>query len=142
MFNLGTCDTCLASNLSKQQLYCHHMVPLLQYIKAKWPNLCVIIWHDMLGSYSVEELQPFANLVEPMAWGYIDNLTNYFPQGMFHRFGQIFDSIWVASSFKGSSGRLDNLSCIWLILAVSYPISLHHYIALGYSKKHMKIVLC
>ena len=82
------------------------MVPLLQYIKTKWPHLSLIIWHDMLGKFSVEELQPLANLVEPMAWGYVDNLTNYFPQGMFHRFGQVFENIWVASSFKGSSGKL------------------------------------
>lgn len=130
VFNLGTCDTCRASNLSKQQLYCNHMVPLVQYIKTKWPILCVLIWHDMFGDYSVEELQPFANLVEPMAWGYVDNLTNYFPQGMFHRFSQVFDSIWVASSFKGSSGPSANSVPLehhvanhlsWLELITSLP---------------------
>lgn len=58
----------------------------------------------MIGEYSVQELQPFGNLVEPMAWGYVDDMSNYFPSEMFARFAQVFDNIWVASSFKGSSG--------------------------------------
>lgn len=59
----------------------------------------------MLAEYSVEELQPFGNLIEPMAWGYVDDISNYFPKEMFARFGQVFENMWVASSFKGSSGK-------------------------------------
>lgn len=90
--------------MSKQQLYSHHMIPLLQYIKTKWPSICLLMWHDMLAEYSIEELQPFGNLVELMAWGYFDDMRNYFPKEMFDRFIQIFDNIWLASSYKGSSG--------------------------------------
>jgi hexosaminidase len=64
------------------------------------------MWHDMIAEYSIEELQPFGNLIEPMAWGYVDDISNYFPKDMFARFGQVFDNIWIASSFKGSSGKL------------------------------------
>ena len=91
--------------MSKQQLYKSHMIPLLQYIKTKWPGLSLLMWHDMLAEYSVEELQPFGNLVEPMAWGYVDDVSNYFPKEMFVRFGEVFENMWVASSFKGSSGK-------------------------------------
>jgi hexosaminidase len=63
------------------------------------------MWHDMIAEYSIVELQPFSNLIEPMAWGYVDDISNYFPKDMFSRFGQVFDNIWVASSFKGSSGK-------------------------------------
>ncbi|XP_028412708.1 hexosaminidase D-like [Dendronephthya gigantea] len=104
VFNLGTCAACQASSMSKQQLYSTHMIPLLQYVKTKWPSISLLIWHDMLADYSVEELQPFGSLVEPMAWGYLDDIGNYFPQEMFSRFSQVFDNIWVASSYKGSSG--------------------------------------
>lgn len=107
VFNLGTCAACQASNMSKQQLYSTHMIPLLQYIKTKWPSISLLIWHDMLADYSVEELQPFGNLVEPMAWGYLDDIGNYFPPEMFSRFSQVFDNIWVASSYKGSSGTVN-----------------------------------
>ena len=105
VFNLGTCQTCLASNMNKQQLYKSHMIPLLQYVKTKWPCLSLLMWHDMLAEYTVEDLHPFGNLVEPMAWGYVDDVSNYFPKEMFARFSQVFDNIWVASSFKGSSGK-------------------------------------
>ena len=104
VFNIGTCRTCQESNVSKPQLYRTHMIPLLQYIKTKWPSISLLMWHDMIAEYSIEELQPFSNFIEPMAWGYEDDISNYFPKDMFSRFGQVFDNIWVASSFKGSSG--------------------------------------
>ena len=106
MFGLGdSCSRCHERQLSVKHLFLEHMIPLLQYIKSKWPPVKIIMWDDMIREYKVDELQPLSGLVEPMIWGYEDNILECFPTGMFDRFASVFDDMWIASSFKGSSGK-------------------------------------
>ncbi len=83
------------------------MISVLNYIASKWPSLKVLIWDDMFREFSTDDLEELASSAEsviPVVWSYVDDLTDAFPSGMFERFGEVFDEIWIASSFKGSAG--------------------------------------
>lgn len=86
------------------------MVKLMNYINCKWPTLRLLLWDDMFREFStcdLEELASSADSVIPVVWSYVDNLADVFPSGMFERFGDVFDEIWIASSFKGSAGMFN-----------------------------------
>ena len=103
--------------MSKEKLYLTHMVRLMNYINCKWPTLRLLLWDDMFREFStcdLEELASSADCVIPVVWSYVDNLSDVFPSGMFERFGDVFDEIWIASSFKGSAGMFNFIHSIQL----------------------------
>eukprot|EP00794_Sanderia_malayensis_P000314 gene314-944_t len=118
---------------SKAKLYLKHMISVLTYIKSKWPSLKILIWDDMFREFSTDDLQELASgceVVIPVAWSYGDDLRGAFPNGMFERFAEVFDEIWIASSFKGSAGPVCNWTPIphyinnhlsWLSLVKELP---------------------
>ena len=83
------------------------MISIINYISTKWPALQILIWDDMFREFSICELEELAgngSIVIPVVWSYVGNLNDVFPNGMFERFGEAFEEIWIASSFKGSAG--------------------------------------
>ena len=83
------------------------MRQVIHFISSKWPSLRVLLWDDMFRGFSLcdlEELASTAECVIPVVWSYIDNLADVFPKGMFEKFGEAFEEVWIASSFKGSAG--------------------------------------
>eukprot|EP00112_Aurelia_sp_Birch-Aquarium-sp1_P019757 Seg495.12 transcript_id=Seg495.12/GoldUCD/mRNA.D3Y31 product="Hexosaminidase D" protein_id=Seg495.12/GoldUCD/D3Y31 len=114
VFCFCQCKSCTEAckTMSKEKLYLTHMVKLMNYINCKWPTLRLLLWDDMFREFStcdLEELASSADSVIPVVWSYVDNLADVFPSGMFERFGDVFDEIWIASSFKGSAGP----TCDW-----------------------------
>ena len=131
VFCINLCKKCTDSRLSIPQLYLSHMEPLINIIQTKYPDLKIFVWDDMFREFSVEELEKLSPLVIPMVWSYVDYLE--FPQGMWQRYGSVFEEIWVASSFKGSSGPTCDLVPIqhhvnnhlsWINLIESFDIDL------------------
>ena len=57
-----------------------------------------------LREATVKELESLGPSIIPMVWSYGDDLTGKFPNGMWQRYSDVFDEIWIASSYKGSSG--------------------------------------
>lgn len=104
VFCLGLCKECLETQQSNAKLFLSHMMPLIKLIEAKYPTIKIIIWDDMFRDFSVPDLEMLGPTVIPMVWSYVDDLTNQFPVNMWGRYGDVFDEIWIASSFKGSSG--------------------------------------
>lgn len=104
VFCIGVCKDCIASQQTHNQLFLSHMMPLLKIIQSKYPNLKLFIWDDMFRDFTVKELESLGHSVTPMVWAYGDDLTGKFPNGMWQRYADVFDEIWVASSYKGSSG--------------------------------------
>ena len=109
VFCMGLCKDCIATKQTHQQLYLSHMVPLINYVQTNYPNLKVFIWDDMFREFSTTNLEMLGSFVIPMVWSYVDDLTGYFPLGMWQRYSDAFDEIWIASSFKGSNGPLSNI---------------------------------
>eukprot|EP00795_Rhopilema_esculentum_P017789 gene17789-9467_t len=114
VFCFCQCKACVEAckTISKERLYTNHMISIINYISTKWPALQILIWDDMFREFSIcelEELSGNGSIVIPVVWSYVGNLNDVFPNGMFERFGEAFEEIWIASSFKGSAGP----SCDW-----------------------------
>ncbi|UJR23404.1 hypothetical protein I4U23_026411 [Adineta vaga] len=95
-------------------LFIRHVTRVAKYIKSKRPDMKLFIWHDMVsqlvnsGSNNITEL---IELVIPMVWAYVDDVNPWFDDGFWMRFS-MFHEVWVASSFKGSSGEITTMSYI------------------------------
>ena len=55
---------------------------------------------DLLQEYKLGEL------LTPVIWGYIEDVTRpgYFPNGIFHRYFQVFNEVLIAGAYKGANG--------------------------------------
>ncbi|CAF1273626.1 unnamed protein product [Rotaria magnacalcarata] len=95
-------------------LFIRHVTRVAKYIKSKRPDIKLFIWHDMLsqlansGYNNITELN---ELIVPMVWAYVDDVKPWFDDGFWMRFS-VFREVWVASSFKGSSGEITTMSYI------------------------------
>ncbi|CAF1528340.1 unnamed protein product [Adineta ricciae] len=95
-------------------LFIRHVTRVAKYVKSKRPDIKLFIWHDMIsqlinsGSSNTTEL---IDLVIPMVWTYVDDVNPWFDDGFWMRFS-MFHEVWVASSFKGSSGEITTMSYI------------------------------
>jgi len=104
VFCMNVCKKCVASCESIPKLYLSHMEPLINKIQTQHPHLKIFVWDDMFREFSITELEELGPQIIPMVWCYVDSLESQFPEGMWRRYGAVFEEIWVASSFKGSSG--------------------------------------
>ncbi|XP_047128519.1 hexosaminidase D isoform X1 [Hydra vulgaris] len=108
VWNIKTCDRCIKSPLSTDELFTDHMMKLFKYTKSfkTLNNEMVepVIWDDMLRNWSVEKLKIIAEHVSPMVWAYEAELKDYrkFPEDMWEKYIKSFPFIWIASSFKGA----------------------------------------
>ena len=131
VFCINLCKKCVGSRESIPKLYLSHMEPLINTIQTKYPALKIFVWDDMFREFSVEQLEKLSPQIIPMVWSYVDYLD--FPEGMWRRYGSVFEEIWIASSFKGSSGPTCDLVPVqhhinnhlsWINLIESFDIEL------------------
>lgn len=65
------------------------------------------MWNDMFEKTKPDVMRSYKmhELVEPVIWGYAEYLfkPKYFDHGVFNRFGEVFDRLWLASAFKGAN---------------------------------------
>lgn len=131
VWNLKTCSVCMKDERNKSQLFVHHMTPILKHLQSK--QVTPIMWDDMMRRWPVEYLKELGSLVEPMVWAYRSDLTGYFPQGMWERYGEAFKKVWAASAFKGATYPWSNYVPIgfhvqnnlnWLDIIAELPSSL------------------
>ncbi|CAF0770017.1 unnamed protein product [Rotaria sordida] len=95
-------------------LFIRHVTRVAKYIKSKRPNIKLFIWHDMLSqlvSSGYNNITELIELIVPMIWTYVDDVKLWFDDGFWMRFS-MFREVWVASSFKGSSGETTTMSYI------------------------------
>ncbi|EDV24678.1 uncharacterized protein TRIADDRAFT_2986, partial [Trichoplax adhaerens] len=90
--------------ISKEKLFTTHIMQVSSYINSHWSNVRVIIWDDMLRTWSVDHIANLKDYVIPMVWAYWSNLDEYFPTGMWQRYAKVFREVWIASAFKGAGG--------------------------------------
>ena len=134
--NFKVCPICKADNRSHAELYLHHMMPLLQYVKKKTGGrVTPIIWDDMMREWKVKDLKSIAKLAQLMIWVYVPDVENFpgIPSDMYKRFSDAFDEIWVATAFKGADKTTTNFVPIknrvenhisWLKTVSTFPPSL------------------
>ncbi|CAF1215914.1 unnamed protein product [Adineta steineri] len=95
-------------------LFIRHVTRVAKYIKSKHPNIKLFIWHDMLSQIvnsGYNNITELVELVVPMVWTYVDDVKTWFDDRFWMGFS-MFHEVWVASSFKGSSGEITTMSYI------------------------------
>eukprot|EP00092_Neocalanus_flemingeri_P007701 GFUD01008317.1.p1 GENE.GFUD01008317.1~~GFUD01008317.1.p1 ORF type:complete len:703 (+),score=116.08 GFUD01008317.1:215-2323(+) len=102
VFHLGECSQCLGNG--RTSIFIDHVTRVAKYVNITY-KVTPIIWDDMLRNFIVEEMQPLANLVEPMVWVYAEDVERFVPSYTWDRYNQVFDYFWTASAFKGAHGE-------------------------------------
>jgi len=94
----------IGSDEARDALFLDHVVNLATFLRHKYPQVKLIMWDDMFRDAGVDVLQSsgIGSLVEPMVWKYTPVLD--LPKDIWDRYSRIFDSVWVASAFKGATG--------------------------------------
>jgi len=91
---------------SLDRLMLDYVSKVARYIKEKH-KLRVMMWNDMFEKTKPDVMRSYKmhELVEPVIWGYAEYLfkPKYFDHGVFNRFGDVFDRLWLASAFKGAN---------------------------------------
>lgn len=112
VFNLKDCDQCKASKKSKTELYLHHMLPLFEHLKvSRGGRVRPLIWDDMIRRWTADEMMKIAPYADIMVWAYVPDVETYtqFPDTMWTNYEKAFESVWIASSFKGALAADNNL---------------------------------
>ncbi|EDV25366.1 uncharacterized protein TRIADDRAFT_23741 [Trichoplax adhaerens] len=101
VYELAKCAKCKEHNLSRKEIYVRHVIAVYKYIKSKWPNVNVLFWEDMIRTWTIPEMEKLKGLV-PMVWAYRRNLDDAFPDNMWENYEKVFQTVWIASAFKGA----------------------------------------
>jgi hexosaminidase len=83
------------------------MTKIASYVRSKLPETKILFWENMEESVLlpfVKELKKYE--MEPMMWGYMEDVRSYFQPHIYEKYGRIFGSIWIATAYKGASGEL------------------------------------
>ncbi|ELT96467.1 hypothetical protein CAPTEDRAFT_169426 [Capitella teleta] len=108
VYHIGICPACAAhmreNSLSLPEMFLSHIRRLLDYLREKHPNIQPIMWDDMLRAADLAFIQKsnIGNLVEPMVWFYGNTFD--IPLEIWDRYAAAFETMWVASAFKGATG--------------------------------------
>ncbi|XP_064465727.1 hexosaminidase D-like isoform X3 [Ornithodoros turicata] len=104
VFHLGYCSRC--QQRDREELFLSHVTRVARYVREKH-NRIPIIWDDMLRQISTDKLRQYSvgTLVEPMVWTYVKDVYRFVSYSNWATYGEIFDSVWAASAFKGAFGE-------------------------------------
>jgi hexosaminidase len=85
----------------KGEAYLHHMLPLVEHTRTR--GVRVLIWDDMMRSWSVDELRRLAGKAEPVVWLYGADI-GHLSDDVWRRYAEAGLALWGASAFKGACG--------------------------------------
>ena len=101
VYHLGACNEC--QGLPRAHIFVGHVSRVARLVKDVHKRKA-IIWDDMLRGFMAAEMQPLADLVEPMVWVYAEEPYKFMPTYNWDRLAEVFPTAWTSSSFKGSDG--------------------------------------
>ncbi|KAK4293133.1 hypothetical protein Pmani_034148 [Petrolisthes manimaculis] len=109
VWHLGKCPRCRTQMEANKNTQCDFFLEwvfkVAWWVKTQHPHLTLIMWDDMIRNASLDTLKEssIGDVVEPMVWQY--QSTNFdLPQDLFIKYSAVFNGVWGASAFKGSSG--------------------------------------
>ena len=101
--------------LTQFDLFAYHVNVIASYIKNKFPNLILFIWHDVLQNLNLELLNKYnlIKLINPVLWSYREDMSveGFVVGGQADLFAQ-YKTLWGASAFKGSTNEIATISDI------------------------------
>ena len=74
------------------------MTKIASYIRSKLPGVKILFWDDMVQNMDENVFLQFVNELkkhelEPMMWGYMEDVRSYFQHNIYEKYGRIFGSI-------------------------------------------------
>lgn len=93
--------------LTVHQMFLLHAKRVAQLVSSyKAHKVVPVMWDDMLRKIPETDIasSSLSSEVEIMVWHYTPNITGLVGNNNFEKYGRLFKSIWVASSFKGATG--------------------------------------
>ncbi|XP_033756312.1 uncharacterized protein LOC117339055 [Pecten maximus] len=90
---------------TREDIMLEHVFKVSRIVKEKF-NKQPIMWDDMLRSMDVKKLQEsqLGQYVQPMVWSSMTNPADKLTSDIWSKYRDTFKHLWVASSFKGSTG--------------------------------------
>ncbi|CAG9773056.1 unnamed protein product [Ceutorhynchus assimilis] len=101
--HLGHCQRCLNRQLTKNQLFVHHIQSVVNIIKRIKPSLKILAWDDHFRSLSKNEFE-LNSIIKPVVWWYGKDVYDELGPSLWNVYSNVFEGVWVASAFKGTSG--------------------------------------
>ena len=88
-----------------RRLFLDHVKQVASFVTRK--GKVAIIWDDMLRNMPHSEIRDsgVGQLVEVMAWSYVDNLDTYLDYSTWRTYAELFRGVWAASAYKGATGE-------------------------------------
>ncbi|XP_050303355.1 hexosaminidase D-like isoform X2 [Anthonomus grandis grandis] len=104
---LGHCELCTnrmrAQEISKSELFQQHIDTVVGIIQRKRPSMEVLLWDDHFRLMDAEELMVKKSF-KPVVWWYGRDVYDELGPGLWKVYSEMFGNVWIASSFKGSTG--------------------------------------
>lgn len=120
VYYLGFCDRCSnimnKFNLSKNMLFVEHINAITSRIRKKYPHVKILMWDDEFRSFTLKELKSgtLNKFIEPVIWKYSKDVYEELGPSLWDMYSEIFPKVWIASAFKGATGK--NSSRLTLLL--------------------------
>uniref|UniRef100_A0AAU8KYZ5 beta-N-acetylhexosaminidase n=1 Tax=Sogatella furcifera TaxID=113103 RepID=A0AAU8KYZ5_SOGFU len=112
VWHMKFCEKC--NPIMKERLFLTHVMKVLKYVATHHANVRPIMWDDMLRPVDLETLKEFeiGSIVEPMVWHYQPMESFSITEDVWDKYERVFDTVWVASAFKGATGSCQVLPII------------------------------
>ena len=98
---------------TQYDLFAYHLGKIANYIREKYPNVNLFVWHDVLQNLNLQMLQKYnlINVINPVLWSYREDMSvEGFAMGLqADIFGQ-FKTLWGATAFKGATHEIATTS--------------------------------
>ncbi|XP_039290937.1 hexosaminidase D isoform X2 [Nilaparvata lugens] len=103
VWHMRICKKC--SPITKERLFLTHVMKVLKHLQSHHPNVKPIMWDDMLRPININTLKEFeiGSFVQPMIWYYQPMETFNIPEDILSKYEKVFNTVWVASAFKGAT---------------------------------------
>lgn len=97
----------VALRKDKEELFLYHVTKVATIVRRSGNQQVIpVIWDDELRKMSAKTILEFKlpSLVEIMVWQYGLNVTERINMTVWDKYSALFQSVWIASAFKGASG--------------------------------------
>lgn len=109
VYQIGECSRCLDVMVKRQwgkkHLFLDHVSKVAKYIKAKYPELTVLMWDDEFREITPQEIidRGLHLMVEPVVWKYTTDPGTSLINELWESYAAVWKDVWIATAFKGAT---------------------------------------
>lgn len=124
---VGHCSRCYQyvqnNKNSKNLLFLNHVANVTSVLKIMYPKLRILMWDNQIRSMSKKEIEETAlnSKIEPVVLKYGNNVVEDLGPSLWENYGKMFNNIWAATAFKGTTGKMLTLPSLFSICSIQQP---------------------